>query len=282
MKSKVVELFGVNTSAKGVRWPLIVKNQQCPYSGNVCIKTRKSQPDIAIGTCTVEQGPGPVIICPIRLRERQQIFLDCIHLLALHEPGNELHAVPEVSIPGGSLDYMLVSASDGKVRDFVGIEIQTLDTTGTVWPERQRFLQSVGVTAEKRDLESDSPFGMNWKMTAKTILMQLHHKAQTFEHLNRKLVLTVQDRLMAYMESEFSFNHLSNPARLGDSMHFHSYRLVESETDIRIKLGERKSTDIDGIATALGLQASAHVNLDVIMQALEAKINNRTRLQVTS
>jgi hypothetical protein len=190
--------------------------------------------------------------------------------------------VPEVSIPGGSLDYMLVSASDGKVRDFVGIEIQTLDTTGTVWPERQRFLQSVGVTAEKRDLESDSPFGMNWKMTAKTILMQLHHKAQTFEHLNRKLVLTVQDRLMAYMESEFSFNHLSNPARLGDSMHFHSYRLVESETDIRIKLGERKSTDIDGIATALGLQASAHVNLDVIMQALEAKINNRTRLQVTS
>jgi len=60
-----------------------------------------------------------------------------------HEPGNELHIVSEVSIPGGSVDYFLVSAKDGKVKDFVGIELQTLDTTGTVWPERQRLLKKL-------------------------------------------------------------------------------------------------------------------------------------------
>ena len=50
----------------------------------------------------------------------------------MHEPGNELHTVPEVSVPGGSVDYFLASVRDGKVKDFVGIELQTLDTTGTV------------------------------------------------------------------------------------------------------------------------------------------------------
>ena len=46
-------------------------------------------------------------------------------------------------------------------------------------------------------------------MTAKTILMQLHHKIQTFEHVNRKLVLVVQDKLLEYMEREFDFTHLT-------------------------------------------------------------------------
>ena len=80
------------------------------------------------------------MICPFRLLERSQIFTDCVHLLRLHEPGNELRIVAELAVPGGSIDYCLVSVRDGKPRDFVGIELQTLDTTGTVWPERQRFL----------------------------------------------------------------------------------------------------------------------------------------------
>lgn len=76
----------------------------------------------------------------------------------------------------------MASVRDGKVRDFVGIELQTLDTTGTVWPERQRFLVSKGIKAVARaDVQNTKGFGMNWKMTAKTILVQLHHKIQTFE-----------------------------------------------------------------------------------------------------
>ena len=121
--------------------------------------------------------------------ERRQIFTDCFHLLTTHDPGNELHIIPEVSVPGGSVDYFLVSSKDGKVKDFVGIELQTLDTTGTVWPERQRLLRKLGVPRKDVVEESDKPYGMNWKMTAKTILVQMHHKIQTFEHVHKKLVL---------------------------------------------------------------------------------------------
>jgi hypothetical protein len=282
MSTKVVELYGVSTSAKKVDWAKVVAAEQCPFLARKCVKTRKSQPEISIGTCTVEHGGGPVIICPIRLRERHQIFFDCMHLLTLHEPGNELHAVPEISVPGGSLDFVLVSARDGKVRDFVGIEIQTLDTTGTLWPERQRFINSVGLSASKKDIEATTSYGMNWKMTAKTILMQLHHKIQTFEHLNKRLALALQDRLLNYMEGEFSFGHLNNPARNGDSMHFHSYKLAKAGENHTIKLRDRKSTDMAGIATALGLQISARVELEVIVAALEEKLSPATRLQIAS
>lgn len=218
-----------------------------------------------------------VMICPHRLLERRKIFADCIHLLTLHEPGNELHIIPEVALPGGNVDYFLASARSGKIRDCIGIELQTLDSTGTVWPERQRFLNSIGFAADPSDLDSDKSFGMNWKMTAKTILVQLHHKIETFEHLNKHLVLVVQDHLLAYMQREFSFGHLSNPARLGDFMHFHGYALEpQAEGAHKIQLAMRLSTDAAGISQALGLQSSARVELKAITRALEAKMSTRT------
>ncbi len=194
--SKIVDLFGMDVAAsKDVNWEQVVVDQWCPYTNSRCFKVRKSQPEISIGTCTVRHGrkARPIVICPKRLLQRKQIFVDSLHLLRGHYPGNELHMVPEVALPGGSVDYLLVSALDGRVSDFVGLEIQTLDTTGTVWPERQRLIEAMGVSTEGDETSSDRKFGMNWKMTAKTILVQLHHKVGTFEHLNKKLVLVVQD-----------------------------------------------------------------------------------------
>ena len=137
--TKVAELYGLPTF-QPADWKAIVSAQHCPLLDRKCLKNRKSQPEITIGTCTMIHGRQhqPVMICPFRLLERSQIFTDCIHLLKLHEPGNELRIVAELAVPGGSIDYCLVSVRDGKPRDFVGIELQTLDTTGTVWPERQR------------------------------------------------------------------------------------------------------------------------------------------------
>lgn len=132
--SNVVELFGVACDSTTTDWQATISGQQCPFINRRCYKVRKSEPGVSIGTCTVLFGrpPEPVIICPTRLIERRQIFTDCFHLLTTHEPGNELHIVPEVSVPGGSVDYFLVSVNEGRVRDFVGIELQTLDTTGSV------------------------------------------------------------------------------------------------------------------------------------------------------
>ncbi len=278
--TKISELFTYSTLSERKDWESVLAMQHCTYLDRKCIKNRKSQAHIAIGTCTLKYGKeeNDVIICPHRLLENRKIFIDCIHLLTLHEPGNELHIVSEVSIPGGSIDYFLVSARNGKVKDFVGIELQTMDTTGTVWPERQKFLQEKGIEVDA--IESKS-FGMNWKMTAKTILVQLHHKIQTFENLNKHLVLVVQDCLLIYMQKEFSFSHISQNTKIGDSMHFHSYELKLGQENLySISLFERYSTNAEGIAKCLGLQAEANVELEVILKSLEGKISNFTLLRI--
>lgn len=277
--SKVIELFGHSTKDESKAWSKIIKDQQCPFLGKKCYKVRKSDPETSIGSCTVLYGknPEPIIICPTRLIERQQIFTDCFHLLTTHEPGNEFHIIPEISIPGGSVDYFLVSAREGKVKDFVGIEIQTLDTTGTVWPERQRQLKEFGIPRKDEGENSQKTYGMNWKMTAKTILVQMHHKIQTFEHINKKLVLVIQNKLLAYMEREFNFSHLKNPAVLGDSMHLHSYSIeMKSGFSYKLSLRSRLSTDTEGIGTCLGLQAEARIELEQIIQSLQEKLSPNT------
>jgi len=278
--TKVAELYGRLTS-EDCDWKAVSKRQHCPFLGRKCLKNRKSEPESTIGSCSMIHGrtSKAVMICPFRLLERSQIFTDCIHLLGVHEPGNELRIVTELHVPGGSIDYCLVSVRDGKPRDFVGIELQTLDTTGTVWPERQRFLRTHGVPAKAADLSSTKPFGMNWKMTAKTILMQLHHKIETFEHLGKRLVLVVQDCLLDYMQTEFKFNHMTGN-RDGDAMQFHAYELKKEANNYLLRLNRRLSTDAAGVAACLHGQSNARVELVAILERIEAKLPNSTLLTV--
>lgn len=318
MNNNILELFTISAKRQEVEWEQIANKQYCSYLDKKCVKVRKSQPEISIGTCSVRHGvknPKDVVICPHRFLERNQIFMDCIELLTLHQKGNELHKVSEISIPGGNVDYVLASVRSSKVVDFVGIEIQTLDTTGTWWPQRQQFLKSVGVPVfeedasievESADLiegeESEETAisveaietlenqqvkpkkkkkgrGMNWKMTAKTILMQLNHKVTTFENLNKHMVVAIQDSFLDYMKKEFSFEHIKD-AKLGDSIHFHAYTLEEGQNQSRLRFDSAISTDANGIAACLGLNVSPSVELETIIATLQARISEKTLLTV--
>jgi hypothetical protein len=158
------------------------------------------------------------------------------------------------------------------VVDFVGVEIQTLDTSGTVWPERQRFLKQHGIEVRQSDVESKKGFGMNWKMTCKTILVQLHHKIETFEHCGKNLVLAIQQPLMDYMLSTFNFKHLQEPLS-GNPMHFHSYDLLETENQLyRLALKKRWSTDAVGIAKCLDLGVSGNIELAEVLNLLNENL----------
>lgn len=278
--NRILEFYGQSTrTSQEIGWLPIALTEHCPFLARKCIKIRKSQPDKTIGTCTVEYGRERmgVVICPHRLLERNQIFTDCLHLLTLHEPGNALHIVQEISIPGGNVDYFLVSARGKQVKDFVGIELQTLDTTGSLWPERQNFLREQRMLGNDEDVVVGS-FGMNWKMTAKTILVQLHHKVETFESIHKHLVLVLQDHLLNYMKRAFDFGHLEAP-KIGNSMQLHSYALAhDANGRYTLNLHERFSTDARGVAKSLGLQQRANIELETIINLLESKLSDNTIL----
>lgn len=281
----VVELFGRDVSDTSLPWAEIIAEQICPFLGKRCYKVRKSSSEVSIGTCTVSYGAtdAPVVICPTRFRDEDRIFADCIPLLTLHEEGNELHVIPEVRVPGGSVDFVLASSKAGKVVDFVGIEIQTLDTTGTVWPARQRVLRDLGIPRDDHAEDSTKSYGMNWKMTAKTILMQMHHKIETFEHVDRKLVLVIQAEFLQYMQREFTFAHFADEPTIADSARVHAYSLGKASGGHRaLQLSLSLGTNSEGVATSLRSRSDSAVELDQIFAALDLKWSAATRFDPSS
>lgn len=271
--TKVVELYGKR--AKDIQdITSLLASQHCPYTCKRCVKMRKSTSEITIGTCVVRHQGKPMIICPYRMLERQKVFLDCVHLLKSHEPGNDLYVIPEIQIPGGNVDYFLVSARNGKVVDFVGIEFQTLDTTGTLWPERQLFINEF---TENKELVEDKTCAINWKMSAKTILVQLHHKVATFSAINRHLVLVIQTPFWNYINNTFDTTSVRRPT-LADVLHIHAYSLEES--NYTLALLDRASTDEEGVAQLLGLGVAAQVEFEKIRNILEEKLSDKYLLRI--
>ena len=278
-KHRIAELFGKSILDDSVNWKRIVNSQECPFTSTTCYKIRKSDPQTSIGTCIVrfKRERIPLIICPKRFLADGQIFADCQHLLMDPQPGDEVHLVPEIPVPGGSVDYFMILVRQQTLVDFVGIEIQALDTTGTVWPYRQRFLKEVEALDDPVELEN-KPMGINWKMTSKTILMQLHHKIGIFESLGRKLVLVLQQDLMDYMANEFTFDHF-NTANKDDAMHFHSYQLILSSSgESTLTIEERKSTNSVGLSRALSLAQDGTVTERELFERIRRKIHKNTLL----
>jgi hypothetical protein len=115
-------------------------------------------------------------------------------------------------------------------------------------------------------------------MTAKTILIQLHHKVATFEHLSKHLVLAVQDSLLRYVQREFAMDHVVGPA-MSDSLQIHAYRLKPEQGVLAIRLDSRRSTDAAGVARALGLQAQSQVDLATMLARLGKRLSPRTLWQ---
>ena len=140
------------------------------------------------------------------------------------------------------------------------------------------MLASKGIKVAQRDVSNTRTFGMNWKMTAKTILVQMHHKARTFEAMNKHLALVVQEPLLEYMKSEFEFCHLAGKtAAIGDSVHIHVYRFGGEKT-LGLEMGSRLSTDANGIGRCLGLSANPKMELQAIIARLEPKLTDNNRL----
>jgi len=238
---------------------------------------RKSNPQTKIGTCTVRFQGQEVILCPTRLLEDKLIFQDCVSLLKKPEPDDQVFLVPEVKIPGGHVDYFLVSVKGEEIKDFLGIELQTMDTIGTVWPARQMFLSKQGISIKEEELQSKKTFAINWKMTMKTILLQMHHKSGTFESLGKHYVLVLQQTLIDHIKKEFNYDGLKQ-SDSQNYIHIHSYDLSEKENHFKLFLRSKESTNSAGIAKCLDMNKMPDVTLPSMVSRLCQKMKGKTQL----
>jgi hypothetical protein len=232
------------------------------------VKQRKSKASQTIGSCIVGCQDQPLIICPHRFLTGNQIFHDAIPLLVA---GLEYAVLSEIAMPGGSVDYFLIGMDTGTVKDYSGIEIQSLDTTdsGAIWQARDDALQGA--------MLDSYGYGINWKMSAKTILMQLHHKALAFEALHKKLILVLQQTFFEYMCREFQTDHIHDAAET-DAVHFHMYDMSLQNGALDLHLVGRKSTDILGIERMLTLGRAAEIMEEDVLARIQGKMTQAIRL----
>lgn len=196
MALKILELFGyapedASEEAAGAREAL-----RCPFLNSPC--TKVFHDNTPSGVCTLRQivNPEPVICCPNRLYDGNYQFLSDVAGVAFGEGvrlisgreaahvrhdgryvavfgkrwGKELRLPQKKGGGGYYIDWILASiGEDGKLREFVALEVQAIDTTGSYRLERDGYMK--GELPEKA-----SKAGLNWENVAKRILSQIIYK----------------------------------------------------------------------------------------------------------
>lgn len=276
--NKVNEMFGLYTGGRIL--PDLtdaLTQQRCPFTGRACYKTRKSAPDIAIGTCSLnfDNIEQPILICPEPLTKNGKAFTDCLQFIAPAIAGSDLYLIPEVNTSVGRIDYVLAAFRSNQLLDFVPIELQALDTTGSIWNERQKLLIENGYAVDAGESRS-SGASLNWKMTAKTILAQLVQKSQLFASMNKKLVLVCQKLLYDYMARNFNFSGVRE-AHLTDVLHFHTYDYLCVDSNMKLILSDMLSASLEAVERIMGSEFDSNSEYYKICEILTRRRSNQYR-----
>jgi hypothetical protein len=191
----IVELFGYGATDFSKAAQITRQGFQCPFLNDRCTKLLRD--GSSSGACTVRQESGPPIICcPNRLYWKEYFAL---HNIAKEAFGPQVTLLPksrmgeaapaagtvavfgkrwgkELRLPkrGGRgnffVDWVLVLLdAKGKPKEFVAVEVQSIDTTGNYQAERLSIL-------DQKPFQGASKAGMNWENVNKRILPQIIYK----------------------------------------------------------------------------------------------------------
>lgn len=261
-----LELYGMPTSV-----PAPVRDtDRCPFRDGKCIKQRKSDPSKTIGTCIVGLGGKPQLICPVRMRGTDQVFTDVSYLLEGEVA--EVMVIPEIKLGDlGSVDFLVAGLDrKGGIVDFLGLELQTNDTTGSgpLYEARNDFFAG--------ELAHSYEYGLNWKMTAKLVLKQTLDKSAVFMAWRKRYVWAMQDTLLERMRGYADLSGFSTADPSTHEVFFHAYEVLPGERRYQMRLKERVGADLDGVAQA---NAAPLDIKDEILEGLQLLLDEQTRRQ---
>jgi len=193
----LIEIFGYSpddtTQACRSLWNL----GACPFLNKPCTKMNHDQ-SIIYGTCSVTSPFGDCIICPNRFYEKDFKVIRAVaqdafgrncqfltyeqfipvrdrkgtYIVALGQPSGK-----EVKIGRSlSMDWVLAKVQNGKLKEYVGIEVQSIDITGNYrdcWHSYKNLKTSTKTI-------SSSGHGMNWANVHKRLIPQIIRKGLVY------------------------------------------------------------------------------------------------------
>lgn len=200
MASRILDLFGYRVEDESEAAQAARADRLCPFIGSTCTKTggRDREP---LGVCSLlsYRDQETVIVCPQRLYAQNYMILKDVAVAAfgdgvqLVKPGRRVHLdegqrpvvvfghrwgqelrLPQRDRKGSFfVDWILALLDeDWKLSEFVAVEVQSIDTTGTYRAQRDDLM-----AGRVPDPEYSSA-GFNWENVIKRIMPQLIYKGQ--------------------------------------------------------------------------------------------------------
>ncbi len=204
MALNIVEVFGHAPEDKSKEAVRLRRKLECPFLGSTCSK--KLSDGLISGVCTVKMAhSGPIVCCPNRLYDRQYRVLHDVAVAAFGEDVSLIHPDElatvahdgrqvvafgkrwgkELKLPrragrgGYFVDWILaLIGADCTLKEFVALEVQSIDTTGSYRAEREALMKGRAYTGA-------SKAGMNWENVSKRILPQIIYKGHVLRREKR-------------------------------------------------------------------------------------------------
>jgi len=202
-KRDLVEIFGYSPDDLTRDARTLWNMGACPFINKPCTKINHDQ-TITYGTCSVTSPYGDIIICPNRLYannyellarvsqdafgaatpflmydkfiEQRVHYDDCIVALGKNS-GREVQVGRSLS-----MDWILAHILDAELKEYIGIEIQSIDITGN-YRDAWHAYKNISPETDKAMLPS-SQHGLNWANVHKRLIPQLIRKSIVYSRSN--------------------------------------------------------------------------------------------------
>lgn len=300
MALRIVEFFGYSPSDHSQEARRARQDRRCPFLNSGC--TKHFRDGEISGACTVRLvNSGPVICCPNRLyaddyKILQEIAESCfgqdVRLIAAERVpqadrenrnvavfgqrwGRELRLPQRMGRGAYFVDWVLALVNpEGRLQEFVAVEIQAIDTTGNYRAERDAYMRG-------EEYGEYSEAGLNWENVSKRILPQIIYKGHV---LRREPLCTrglffvtptpVYQRIRDRLAGDILPIHLQ-PGAL--TFRWYDLGAEEHPGDIRgLRNAGQYTTTVDQVALAFTAPANLPP-IGVYQRAIEAELAGARR-----
>lgn len=205
---------------------------ECPFIKSRCPKRSTQLPDEPYPVCTLwrrstgdpDPGRDLIFVCPKRFYAVDFLTEVIEHCWPGEKPKNP-RVAPEVKMAGfGNVDFVIADVQDdGEVEQFLSVELQAIDITGSVFPAYQALRAGA-------DLERRPTYGLNWDNVYKRYVTQLIRKGYFHHHWKSKIVAVIPEQVYQYITSRADFIRSADVKSAQVNIIFMTYRLESDPT----------------------------------------------------
>lgn len=201
---------------------------QCPFIQRTCLKRSKqlanNEPYPICSLWKRTDGEADpltdlIFVCPKRFYAVDFLTEVIEHCWPGDKPKNPMVA-PEVKMAGfGNVDFVIADVKeDNEIDQFLSVELQAIDITGSVFPAYQALRAG-------QDLAARPTYGFNWDNVYKRYITQLIRKGYFHHHWKSKIVAVIPEQVYQYITGRADFIRSPDVKNAQVNIIFMTYRL---------------------------------------------------------